>query len=305
MLDVTEKGGFFMTRSFNQEEWLFVLAHDPSMSVLNKWRFFNFIKNQPHKSVDELVVGWNQTGQKKKINSRFFLNFNSQEQRFQLDKRKIQWVSFLSPDYPEALSHIYEPPLGLFVMGDLRLLSQPSLAVVGSRKATAYGKNVLKKILPDLVKKDWVIVSGLARGIDTCAHNICLEEGGKTIAVLANGLDKIYPRENDNLQLKIADSHCLVTEYPLKTAPLKRHFPMRNRIISGLSRGTFVVEAKYRSGSLITAHLALQEGREVFAVPGHIFSENSEGTNDLIKHGATSVLNSQDILNELVLYSRN
>lgn len=294
-----------MTRIFNHEEWLFVLAHDSSMSVLNKWRFFYFITKQSYKRVDELVNGWNQTGQKKKMTSSFFLNFDLQEHRSELDKWNIHWVDFLSPDYPEALSHIYEPPLGLFVRGDVGFLSHPSLAVVGSRKATTYGKNVLKKILPDLVKKDWLIVSGLARGIDTYAHNICLEEGGKTIAVLANGLDKVYPRENYNLQLEIADNHCLVTEYPLKTAPLKRHFPMRNRIISGLSQGTFVVEAKYRSGSLITAHLALQEGREVFAVPGHIFSENSEGTNDLIKQGAISVLNSQDILDELALYSRN
>lgn len=293
-----------MICSFNQREWLFVLAHDLSLSVLNKWRFFKFIRKQAHQSVEELVEAWNQMGQKKKMKPDFFLNFNLEESRAELDKRNIHWVDFLSPDYPKALSHIYEPPLGLFVMGNIELLNQPSLAVVGSRKATAYGKNVLKKILPDLIKEDWVIVSGLARGIDTYAHHICLEESGKTIAVLANGLDKIYPRENYDLQLEIAGCQCLITEYPLRTAPLKRHFPMRNRIISGLSRGTFVVEAKDRSGSLITAQLALQEGREVFAVPGHIFSENSEGTNALIKQGAVSVLSSQDILDELVLYSR-
>lgn len=305
MMNVTENGGFFMTRVFNQEEWLFVLAHDSSMSVLNKWRFFNFIKKQFNKSVDELVQRWNKTGQKKKMTSHFFLNFDIEEEKSQLDKWNIRWIDFLSPDYPEALSHIYDPPLGLFILGDADLLNRSSLAVVGSRKATSYGKNVLTKILPDLVRKDWLIVSGLARGIDTYAHNICLEEGGETIAVLANGLDKVYPKENRNLQIEIANKQCLVTEYPLNTAPLKGHFPMRNRIISGLSRGTLVIEAQYRSGSLITAHLALQEGREVFAVPGHIFSENSKGTNDLIKHGAVPVLTSKDILDELVLYSRN
>lgn len=293
-----------MACSFSQREWLFVLAHDLSLSVLNKWRFFKFIRKQPYQNIDELVKAWNQTGQKKMMSPDFFLNFNLEESRAELSRRNIQWVDFLSEKYPEALSHIYDPPLGLFVMGNTALLNQRSLAVVGSRKATAYGKNVLKKILPDLIQEDWVIVSGLARGIDTYAHHICLEESGKTIAVLANGLDKIYPRENSRLQLEIAGSQCLVSEYPLKTVPLKRHFPMRNRIISGLSRGTVVVEAKERSGSLITAQLALQEGREIFAVPGHIFSENSEGTNALIKQGAVSVLSSQDILDELVLYSR-
>lgn len=215
------------------------------------------------------------------------------------DNKQIKWISILDQTYPEYLKHIYNPPALLFYQGDLSLLNQQLLAIVGSRLISSYGEKALTLLLPELIKHEITTVSGLAKGIDKKVHQKTIELGGRTIGIVGTGLDHYYPFENKSLQREIARDHLLISEYPLGTKPLKHHFPMRNRIIAGLSLGTLVIEAKYRSGSLITANLALQEGREVFAVPGDITNPYSEGTNDLILHGAKCVISPQHILEEL------
>lgn len=215
------------------------------------------------------------------------------------NSHNIQFITILDPEYPPLLKEIYQPPLGLFILGNKELLSQKILAIVGARDADGLGKDVLNKLLPPLIDRQLVIVSGLAKGADTFAHEKTIQLGGKTIAVLGSGFYHIYPRENMKLAKIIAMDHCLVSEYPPIKRPEKWHFPMRNRIIAGLSLGVLVLQAKRRSGSLITADFALDAGREVFAIPGPIQHKLFEGTNRLIQQGAKLVMNAQDILEEL------
>ncbi|WP_419888517.1 DNA-processing protein DprA [Neobacillus niacini] len=218
------------------------------------------------------------------------------------EKNNIKVITIFDENYPSLLKEIYQPPWVLFIKGDLTLLEkQPKLAVVGSREATQYGKNAISVLFPPLIEKGVAIVSGLARGIDTLAHECAMKNGGKTIAVIAGGLYHIYPKENAELAKEMMKSQLVISEYPPDTKPLRWHFPARNRIISGLSNGTFIIEAKRKSGSLITANYAVHEGREVFSLPGSIFSQHSLGTNDLIKQGAKLVMSSEDILEELHL----
>lgn len=237
-------------------------------------------------------------GVKEKQQQAFFDSFqaiNIEETVQRYKNEGVQWVSIFDSRFPEYLRHIYDPPALLFYKGDLDLLKENLLSVVGSRKHSRYALDILQQFMPSLVHSDIVTVSGLAKGVDTLTHRLTMDHGGKTIAVIGCGLDIFYPIENKDLQMTIAKKHLLLSEYPLGTKPLKYHFPMRNRIIAGISLGTLVVEAKYRSGSLITANLALREGREVFAVPGNILNPYCEGTNDLILHGASCVLNGEMI----------
>lgn len=216
-------------------------------------------------------------------------------------KHNIHWVSIFDPRFPEYLRHIYDPPALLFYKGNIELAKENLLSVVGSRVHSPYTTEVLKQFVPVLVEKKLVLVSGLAKGVDTQTHHLTLQNTGKTIAVIGCGLDYYYPKENQLLQDEIAKNHLLLSEYPIGTKPLRHHFPMRNRIIAGLSLGTLVIEAKYRSGSLITANLALREGREVFAVPGDITNPFCAGTNDLIAQGATCVLNGEMLAQNYLL----
>lgn len=216
----------------------------------------------------------------------------------------IHVITYFDDDYPQLLKEIYQPPWVLYGKGNIELLKRPKkLAVVGSRKASDYGEKSLKQLIPPLIHEKIVIVSGLATGIDTLAHQLTMENGGDTIAVIAGGLFHIYPVENKPLALKMMEHHLILSEYPPNTRPLRWHFPVRNRIISGLCQGTFIVEAKKKSGSLITANFALQEGREVFALPGNIFSPLSVGTNELIQQGAKAVLSAKDIIEEIIPFS--
>jgi DNA processing protein len=225
---------------------------------------------------------------------------NISQQIEQYEKNGIQVITIFDQNYPSLLKEIYQPPWVLFVKGNVSLLEQlPKLAVVGSRQATQYGKNAIRLMFPPLVEKGVVIVSGLANGIDTLAHEYAMKNGGKTIAVIAGGLYHIYPKENLELAKEMMKTQLVISEYPPDMKPLRWHFPARNRIISGLSNGTFIIEAKRKSGSLITANYAVNEGREVFSLPGSIFNQNSLGTNDLIKQGAKLVMSSEDILEEL------
>jgi len=211
-------------------------------------------------------------------------------------------VSFLSirdAAYPALLKEIFDPPLLLYVRGDIKLLEGPSIGIVGSRKPTPYGRAMAQKLAADLATSGLVIASGMARGIDSSAHQGSLDAGGKTIAVLGCGIDVIYPAENKKLHAAIAEKGLLVSEFPLGAFPAPQNFPIRNRIISGLSLGIVVVEAAQYSGSLITARLAMEQNREVFGVPGSITNKNSWGPHVLIKQGAKLVQDWRDVVDEL------
>lgn len=202
--------------------------------------------------------------------------------------------------YPEHLKETYQPPWVLYAKGNVDLLKeQKKLAVVGARRATPYGKMAINLLFPELIAHDFVIVSGLAIGIDAHSHEMAMKYKGKTIGVIAGGFHHLYPKENQQLAAKMVQEHLLLSEYPPDTRPEKWHFPLRNRIISGMSVGTLVVEAEKKSGSLITANFALNEGREVFAIPGSILNPQSMGTNELIQQGAKLVKSAKDIINEL------
>lgn len=225
----------------------------------------------------------------------------SQEQISRYSNENIHIITYFDPEYPKLLKETYQPPWILYGKGKLELLENNlKIAVVGSRQATDYGRRALDSLFPKLIDRGILFVSGLAKGIDACAHRTAIKYGGTTIGVIAGGFDYIYPQENRKLADNMMEHQLVISEYPPHTKPLKWHFPMRNRIISGLSRGTLVVEARQRSGSLITANYAVQEGREIFALPGNIFSPNSAGTNELIQQGAKLVQKSEDILEELL-----
>ena len=208
-------------------------------------------------------------------------------------------MTFLDADYPQLLKEIPNPPLALFIIGDRALLSLPQLAIVGSRNPSAMGKENARQFARYLARAGLTITSGLALGIDAAAHEGALAANGKTIAVCGTGVDIIYPAKHRELAEKISQSGALVSEFPLGTKPDPYNFPQRNRIISGLSVGTLVVEAALRSGSLITAHAALEQGREVFAIPGSIHNPLVKGCHQLIRQGAKLVETTDDILEEL------
>ncbi|MDN6408968.1 MAG: DNA-processing protein DprA, partial [Tetragenococcus halophilus] len=210
-----------------------------------------------------------------------------------------QYVTWLSSDYPAELLELPYPPLVIFYRGNLDLLDYPRLAFVGARQASKYSTQVISKLLPTIVKRQFVIVSGLAKGVDRMSHEMTIRSGGLTIGVVGCGLDICYPREVSALFGEMKKNHLVLSEYPQGTPIQKNHFPMRNRIIAGLSKATCVIEAKERSGSLITAQLALDYGKEVFAIPGEILTGQSDGCHRLIQDGAKCVVSVQDILEEL------
>ena len=213
-------------------------------------------------------------------------------------KFQYQIVTYESDAYPPLLKQIADPPLVLFAQGDVKTLSGHALAMVGTRRPSAYGSSVAHRLARDLAERRLVIVSGLARGIDSACHRGALEAKGKTVAVLGSGLDVIYPREHKRLAQEIAQSGAVISEFPLGTSPSPENFPIRNRTISGLALGVVIVEAAEYSGSLITARLALEQNREVFAVPGNITSAQSFGPNHLIKQGAKLVDQWIDVIEE-------
>jgi DNA processing protein len=215
-----------------------------------------------------------------------------------IDKYELNVVTYQDELYPAKLMNIYDRPPFLYVRGTLNK-NDINIAVVGSRLASTYGKYTTEKISRELALKGLTIVSGMARGIDSVAHRGALTAHGRTIAVLGSGLDVIYPPENKKLFTDIIQNGAVISEFPLGTPPRSANFPTRNRIISGMSYGVVIVEAGEKSGSLITARLALEQGREVFAVPGSIDSAGSRGTNKLIKQGAKLIENTDDILEEI------
>ncbi len=208
-------------------------------------------------------------------------------------KKQCQVISFFDDVYPEQLRQIYRPPLVLFAQGDVNLLQQKIVTIVGSRMATSYSRSVLTKLVPHLVKKGWVIASGLAKGVDVMAHKAALTSEGKTIAVVGNGLNHFYPLSNYHVQEQIIRRGLILSEYLPDTPPRPFRFPQRNRILAGIAQKVVVTEAQEKSGSLITANLALQENRDIYAVPGPIDNKLSAGPNKLIAAGAIPITDYQ------------
>ena len=217
----------------------------------------------------------------------------------QYRKEAIHFLMYEDALYPKRLKEIYLPPVVLFYKGRLELFNRLSIGIVGARNHTPYSKEALEYLLPDILERKVSIISGLARGVDSLAHQLTLDLHGETIAVIGNGINICYPKENQSLYDAIGKKGLILSEYPLDSPPLKFHFPYRNRIIAGLSHGLCVIEAKLHSGSLITANVALSENRQVFALPGNITSEYSKGTNELITAGAFPIRNANDILDSL------
>ena len=213
---------------------------------------------------------------------------------------RVAEVKVCDANYPERLKAIHDAPPVLYTLGTFEEADRYAVAIVGARRSTAYGRAVTEHLSAGLAQKGFTIVSGMARGIDGWAHRAALDAGGRTIAVLGCGVDVTYPPEHDQLKQAIQRHGVVMTEFPLGTPPHRAHFPKRNRMISGLTLGTVVVEATAHSGSLITARLALEQGREVFAVPGNVGNESSEGTNHLIQQGAKLVGRVEDIVEELL-----
>lgn len=222
-----------------------------------------------------------------------------EKQLERLERGDVTVTAIQSPSYPELLREIDDAPIVLYTRGKLIPKDRYSISIVGSRKPTPYGISVAESITEELARMGFTVVSGMARGIDSLAHRAALRRGGRTLAVLGSGIDIPYPPENKTLMEHIASSGCLISEFPPGTPPEKENFPKRNRIISGLSLGVLVVEATADSGSLITARSAMEQGREVFAIPGTVTSAHSTGTHVLIRQGARLVRHARDIVEEL------
>ncbi|PIS27104.1 MAG: DNA-protecting protein DprA [Candidatus Marinimicrobia bacterium CG08_land_8_20_14_0_20_45_22] len=216
-----------------------------------------------------------------------------------LSQNPYKMTTIFDSDYPVRLLNIYDPPTVLFHFGDFSERDADSIAIVGTRQPSVYGRQVTALLAKELVSQNITVVSGFARGVDTEAHKTVIASGGRTIAVLGNGIDVIYPSENRNLRNQLVDNGVYCSEFPLETKPDAVNFPRRNRIISGLCLGTIVIEAGEKSGALLTAYYSLDQNREVFAVPGRITDEKSIGTNRLIQRGAKLVTNIDDVLSEI------
>ena len=213
----------------------------------------------------------------------------------------IDIITIRDKYYPDKLRVIYDPPIVLYVKGNKKILNDKSIAIVGCRMCTNYGKSVASKLAYNLSLNNINVISGLAKGIDSFAHKGSLNSKGKTIAVVGCGLDRVYPKENKDLFNQIIkDGGTIVSEYIIGTKPIAKNFPRRNRIISGMSDGVIVVEAREKSGTLITVDFALDQGKNIYAIPGNIDNQNSYGTNALIKEGAKSITNIKDVLEDLL-----
>ncbi|MFC4404592.1 DNA-processing protein DprA [Gracilibacillus xinjiangensis] len=263
-----------------------ILKADPSLTSIYQWtndewiKLFNISDNQVWKIKANL------------LNKELQRNIVKQAKKYNI-------LTIFDHQYPPQLRNIPDPPLVLYTTGDISLLNQtPNLSVVGTRYPSENAKNLMNQLLRPILKKRWIIVSGMATGIDGYAHELALAYNSPTIAVLGSGFEHIYPNQHLTLFNEIASKGLVISEYPPYTPPQKYHFPERNRIISGLTFGTIVIEAKTKSGSLITVDQALEQGRDVLAVPGSILKNTSEGCNQLIQDGAKLVQTANDIESE-------
>ena len=288
------------------------------MSEIKYWVGFNIVRGIGPAKVQalqdhfrDLRMAWEATADELRaagLDSRALQNLLTTRAKLDLDsemarleKAGVKVITSQSDDYPLHLRNIYHPPPVLYLRGSLARSDEWAVAVVGTRRVTAYGKEAARRIAGELASAGVTVVSGMARGVDSAAHKAALDAGGRTIAVLGCGVDLAYPTENRRLMKRIIEQGAVLSEYSLGTPPEARNFPPRNRVISGLSLGVVVVEAGKRSGALITADFAVEQGRDVFAVPGNMFNSASQGCNRLIQQGAKLVLNVEDILEELNL----
>lgn len=285
----------------NELEFFLLKLHLCDLDLKNELRVVRYILSfERCPSKDELFLLL-KLGQTQKNDLWSALQSKQLLQKIQQNLKISHFLTILDKRYPLQLQEIYSPPVVLFYQGDIELLdSKKLLGVVGARQCSSYALQALNQLLPNLIQQKLTLVSGLAKGVDGLSHQLALKHHGKTIAVIGNGLDVSYPSCNRALQTQIAHMGLLLSEYPLGSRPLKYHFPLRNRIIAGLCQTVLVVEARHHSGSLITANLALQENRNVLALPGRINDIYSTGCNELIAAGAKPVLNSNDILEEFI-----
>lgn len=308
----------------NKKYWIW-LSIIPNLGIKRKQKLLKIYKNpkrifEANKKELEKIEGIGENIANNIINSKIERIIEYQIR--QMIKENVDIISINDTNYPQQLKNIYDPPISIYIKGNIKNLQKPSIAIIGCRQASEYGKMAAKYFGYQLAKSGLNIVSGLAKGVDSYSHvgNICAKKEesyshvdnlstskklinkplistGNPIAVVGNGLDIIYPKENKKLEKEILNvGGTVISEYPLGTEPTKFTFPERNRIISGLSKGVIVVEAKRKSGTLITVDFALEQGRDVFVMPGNINSINSLGTNDLIKQGARIVTSYQDVL---------
>ena len=285
----------------NELEFFLLKLHLCNLDLKNELRGVRYMLSfERCPSKDELFLLL-KLGQTQKNDLWNALQSKQLSQKIQQNLKVSHFLTILDKRYPSQLQEIYSPPVVLFYQGDLELLdSKKLLGVVGARQCSSYALQALTQLLPNVIQQKLILVSGLAKGVDGLSHQLALKHHGKTIAVIGNGLDISYPSCNRALQTQIAHAGLLLSEYPLESRPLKYHFPLRNRIIAGLCQTVLVVEARHHSGSLITANLALQENRNVLALPGRINDIYSTGCNELIAAGAKPVLNSNDILEEFI-----
>ncbi len=285
----------------NELEFFLLKLHLCNLDLKNELRVVRYMLSfERCPSKDELFLLL-KLGQMQKNDLWNALQSKQLSQKIQQNLKVSHFLTILDKRYPPQLQEIYSPPVVLFYQGDLELLdSKKLLGVVGARQCSSYALQALTQLLPNVIQQKLILVSGLAKGVDGLSHQLALKHHGKTIAVIGNGLDISYPSCNRALQTQIAHAGLLLSEYPLESRPLKYHFPLRNRIIAGLCQTVLVVEARHHSGSLITANLALQENRNVLALPGRINDIYSTGCNELIAAGAKPVLNSNDILEEFI-----
>ncbi len=289
------------SKVMNTADWI-SLSLTPGLGVTGLWRLINHFKSPGAVLAASRKQLLQIPGIRESQIAGFFSGDNGHRGAEELQRLKVRGgsaISYENPLYPKQLKELADPPPVLYILGDPHLLVTPSVAIVGSRAATAYGRRVSFSLAENLALRGLTVVSGLALGVDAESHRGALHGRGKTVAVLGCGVDIVYPRQNQSLYNNIIKAGLLVSEYPLGTKPDGFRFPARNRIISGLSSGVVVVEAAKKSGSLITAQIGLDIGREVFAVPGQVDSFKSEGTHWLLQQGAKLVQNVDDILVEL------
>lgn len=279
------------------KEYLLRLTYAKGISSQGKWQVLQYLLENPEVQLTiDVICKVATITSHRELFRQSWLEIEANWEKIKKDQ---QYITCLDPRYPPQLLDLTYPPILLFYRGDISLLTCKMLSVVGGRRSSVLAKKTVFQLLRPVIADGYVIVSGCAKGIDTYSHCAAIREGGRTIAVVGTGLRKFYPRENEQLQMKIAEEHLLLSEYPPEAGPRRHRFPMRNRIIAALSRGTCVVEARKKSGSLITAQQALDLGKAVFAVPGNILTEHSEGCHHLIQDGAICTISGQDILEEL------
>lgn len=272
-----------------------------NLGIKKQYQIYQEIRKSPNLSIAEWIETTKLIKESQKDELTATLQSEQLTHEIQINEQSGGILTILDEMYPKLLREIYCPPTVLFYNGNLSLLShQRTIAIVGARMMTSYGEQAIKCLIPGVVANQLTTVSGLAKGVDALVHEATLANAGSTIAVIGNGLDITYPKQNAQLQNQIQKEGLILSEYPRGARPLRHHFVERNRIIAGLTTATCVVEARKNSGSLITASLALTENRNVLAIPGSIFSGNSQGTNQLIAAGARPLIELDDVLEEVL-----